>query len=239
MNKKTKLAIFDIDGTLFRSSLVIQLILELVKTGVFPKKVLKIMETDYEAWLNRRGSYENYIKKIIKIYYTSIRGCRKADIDNAVKKVLAVHKDRVYRFTRDLIKNLQRKGYYLLTISGSPTDIVEPFARYFGFKTSYGRIFEVKRGKFTGQVTNNVIMNHRKDQIVKDFLKRANLETDWENSYAVGDTETEIPLLELVGHPIAFNPNSTLARYAKKQGWQIVVERKDVVFQLEKYKFLK
>lgn len=237
MKEKVKFAIFDIDGTLFRSSLVIQLILELVKKEVFPEEVLDIMEEDYLAWLNRHGSYENYINQIVKIYYTSIRGSRKTDIDSAVRHVLTVQKDRVYRYTRDLIRKL-KKDHYLLTISGSPLDIVQPFADYFGFDTAFGRVFEVKGGKFTGRVANDRIMNSRKDKIVKDFLRKNQLSVDWKNSYAVGDTETEIPLLKLVGNPIAFNPNVNLAKYATKHNWQIVVERKDVIYQIDKFKFL-
>ena len=52
------------------------------------------------------------------------------------------------------------------------------------------------------------------------------------DSYGVGDTESDIPLLKLVEHPVCFNPNQKLYTYAKHAGWPIVVERKDVVYKL-------
>ncbi|MEK9176835.1 MAG: hypothetical protein AAB923_00910, partial [Patescibacteria group bacterium] len=54
----------------------------------------------------------------------------------------------------------------------------------------------------------------------------------YRGSVAVGDTESEIPMLRLVERPIAFNPNRKLFAYAKRRGWEIVVERKDVVYEI-------
>ena len=53
-----------------------------------------------------------------------------------------------------------------------------------------------------------------------------------QHSIGVGDTETDIPFLEMVAKPICFNPNSKLYRYAKRMKWDVVVERKDVVYEL-------
>jgi phosphoserine phosphatase len=49
---------------------------------------------------------------------------------------------------------------------------------------------------------------------------------------ARGDTESDIPMLELVEIPIAFNPNKKLFEHAKARGWRTVVERKDVIYEL-------
>jgi phosphoserine phosphatase len=48
----------------------------------------------------------------------------------------------------------------------------------------------------------------------------------------VGDTDGDIPLLRKVETPICFNPNQKLYEHAKKEGWPVVVERKDVVYTL-------
>ena len=235
--KPTKLAIFDIDGTIFRSSLMIELINQLVASGTFPVKAKKEMETDYLAWLDRKGSYENYLWQVIKIFAKYIPGCGKRDFDRAVGRVISAHKDRVYRYTRDLVRDLKKQGYFLITISGSPAEIVTPFSRSLKFNKSFGRIFEVKREKFTGKFLNAKLLDQRKDLIIKQFVKETGLKVDWKNSIAVGDTETDIPLLRSVGRPIAFNPNNSLVRVAKRRGWTIVVERKDVIYTLQKFSF--
>jgi phosphoserine phosphatase len=48
----------------------------------------------------------------------------------------------------------------------------------------------------------------------------------------VGDTDGDIPLLESVARPICFNPNQRLFTHAKRVGWDVVVERKDVIYKL-------
>jgi HAD superfamily hydrolase (TIGR01490 family) len=237
--KSIKIAVFDIDGTVFRSSLLIELINQLVEDGVFPKIARKEMEKDYNAWLNRVGTYENYLNEVIKIFYKNIKGKTKAKVDKAVRKVIASHKDRVYRFTRDLIKKFKKDNYFLLTVSGSPVDIVGPFADYLGFDAHCGRIFEVKDGTYSGRVLNNELMNERKDKIITQYFKKAGLKVDFKNSIAVGDTEGDITMLSLVGKPIAFNPNNNLAKVAKKKKWPVIVERKDVIFSIERYSFFK
>jgi phosphoserine phosphatase len=49
----------------------------------------------------------------------------------------------------------------------------------------------------------------------------------------VGDTESDIPFLKLVDRPICFNPNRKLYAAAKRHGWKVVVERKDVIYKIE------
>jgi len=53
-----------------------------------------------------------------------------------------------------------------------------------------------------------------------------------EGSIGVGDTEGDITMLSKVEQPICFNPNQLLYNEAKKQGWKIVVERKDVIYEI-------
>jgi len=72
-----------------------------------------------------------------------------------------------------------------------------------------------KRGAYTGL----------KRAVEKEGLTLA-------HSIGVGDTESDIPFLELVAQPICFNPNMNLYRYAKRMKWKVVVERKDVVYEL-------
>lgn len=235
--KPLKLAIFDIDGTIFRSSLVIALIDEMVNNGTFPKRAQQELKADFLAWLDRKGTYEDYLQQVIKIFYKYTVGQYKKGFDQAVRAVIKSQKDRVYRFTRDLVRNLKRQGYFLLTISGSPADIVTPFSKYLKFDASFGREFEIINGKFTGKILNAKLLDQRKDLIAKQFFAASGRRVDWRQSIAVGDTETDIPLLKAVGHPIAFNPNNSLARVARRRGWTIVVERKDVIYELNKFKF--
>jgi len=235
--EKVKLAIFDIDGTVFRSSLLIELINGLVEFGVFPGIAKKEMEKEYLAWLDRKGSYEDYINKVIKIHLKYIKGCRQDAVEEVAREVVSRERNRVYRYTRDLIKELRRKDFILVAISGSPQYIVSKFAEVAGFDYCFGSQYKIVNNIFTDEVINKEIFLD-KAFVLNQFLKKENLAADLKNSLAVGDTEGDIAMLELVGRPIAFNPNTTLAVHAADKGWQIVVERKDAIYFLKDFSFL-
>ena len=230
-----KLAIFDIDGTIFRSSLVIELSHALVDAGIFPGQARREISKEYLAWLDRKGTYEAYINKVVKIYIKHISGKRYTKVKRVAESVIYQQKDRTYRFTRDLIKKLKHQQYILVAISGSPSYIVEKYAKAVGFNLFFGTELEVKKGKFSGKI-KSLESAYNKAGIVKNLAKKyhANLK----QSLAVGDTEGDVDMLKLVGKPIAFNPNLGLAKAAKKNNWQVVVERKDVIYKIKNFKFL-
>lgn len=235
--KKRKLAIFDIDGTIFRSSLLIELVNGLIEEDIFPKKVYKEIEKDYFSWLDRKGSYDNYINQVLKIFLANIKGCKEEDLKKVVKKVIFLQRDHVYRYTRKLIKELKEKGYFLLAISGSPIPIVSEFSVYNKFDAFYGSQYETKKGVFTGKIIQAPVQEGKK-LIIKEFLKFSKIKFDLKNSIAIGDTASDIPILEMVGKPIAFNPNLGLTKYARKKKWKIIVERKDVVFDISAFQLV-
>lgn len=237
MTKKTKLAIFDIDGTIFRSSLFIELFNELVKRGVFPIKASTQVEHDYERWLDRKGHYNDYLGKMVRVFYRYLNGCTQEQVAPAVRVVIRDRKDRVYRYTRDLIRQLKMKGYFLLAISNTMDTIVDHFAAKMNLDASIGRAHELRNGVYTGRTMQKgssepsfSLLN--KVDILKDFIKSHELNTDLKHAIAVGDSEGDIALLSVVGHPIAFNPSRLLADVAKKKKWPIVVERKDVIYHI-------
>lgn len=232
----TKVAFFDIDGTIFRSSLLIELINELVEKRVFPKRAAEEIKAKKTAWLDRVGRYDDYLYKVVEIHLKYIKGCREEEIMKAVDDVMYFEKDRVYRFTRDLIKKLKKEGYLLVAISGSPEYLVKQFAEHMGFDRAFGQVLEVKDGVFTGNIINQNFRD--KESVINNFAGAENIEIDFKNSIAVGDTDNDIPMLKMVGDPIAFNPNRSFAEHARENKWRIVVERKDAIYDVKDFNLL-
>ena len=230
-----KLGIFDIDGTIFRSALFLELVYGLVDSKIFPKRVLKDVEDEYTAWANRRGSYMDYVHASWDVFVCEIKGKNEKTVNEAIDQFLLKHRDRVYRFTRNLIKDLKKENFFLLAISGSPTHVVSNFAKYTGFDYSIGSEFEVRNGKFTGKMLFDASQN--KGKILQEFISKRSEKFDLKNSFGVGDAKIDISFLEMVGNPIAFNPSRELAKYAKEKNWKIVVERKDVIYEIADFKF--
>ena len=228
--KPKKVAVFDVDGTIFRSSLLISLVNHLVQTGAFPKNAERVYERARGRWLDREGDYEEYIQAVISAFQKHLKGIHYSVLADAAEEVVKREYKRLYRYTRDLLADLKKRGYFLLAVSHSPKTILDKFCPRLGFDKVYGTIYEIGPQEcFTGEITDAHLI-HNKAGIVRRAVEKENLTL--EKSIGVGDTESDISFLEMVGEPICFNPNKKLYRYAKRMGWKVVVERKDVVYEL-------
>lgn len=229
-NSRRKVAVFDIDGTVFRSSLVIELTKALIQARLFGETIEKEYSNEYIKWLDRKGSYENYIDALVRAFMRNIKGMYYGDFADVAKEVIAEQQHRVYRYTRNLIDDLKKQDYFLLAISQAPKTILEGFCKKAGFDKVYGRMYELgPEDRFTGKI-NDLHLIANKANIVKRALEKEKLTL--ECSIGVGDTEGDISFLELVAQPICFNPNTRLYKHAKRMGWKIIVERKDVIYEL-------
>ena len=228
-----KLAIFDIDGTIFRKNLHFELIDELSWLRIFSKDARKTLVRVYADWLEHRGTYEEYRKKIVSIYERELKGCCQKDIVDASRKVADFNKDRVYIFTRDLIKKLKKTKYTIIAISGSPIEIVKEYNKYMKFDEVFGSVYETNgKGCYTGKTIFEPVKH--KGHVVGQFISEKNMTL--EGSFGIGDTESDISFLKMVAHPIAFNPNMNLETAARRKKWKIVVEKKDVIYDIGNFK---
>lgn len=228
MKKKTKLAVFDIDGTIFRKNLHFELLDELVYREIFPRKVRSELVSIYGQWLDHEGTYERYRDRLVSLYEDNIKGCSQRDVFEAAHNVAIFNAKRIYIYAKDLINKI-KKDHILLVISGSPIEIVKEYAGIFGFDAYYGSVYETDGDRhYTGKVSFEPVRN--KGLIVKQYV--AEKEISLNSSIGMGDTESDASFLELVERPIAFNPNMNLKKIAQDKKWKIVVEKKDVVYEI-------
>lgn len=228
--KLRKVAIFDIDGTIFRSSLLIEIVDVLIELKLIPVSVRTEYEKEKASWLDRKGDYDAYIMGVVSVFVKYLKGMKEDDFNRAANLVVERYRNRVYVFTRELIRDLKKKNYFLLAISNSPKGILDIFCRDFGFDKVYGRLYEVnQKGRYTGNIVDEFMIAN-KANLLRRAVKRNSLTL--KDSVGVGDTESDITFLKLVDHPICFNPNMKLYKHAKRAKWGIAVERKNVIYEL-------
>ncbi len=222
-------AAFDIDGTIIRWQLYHSIVNELAKTGHLNDDAYDKIRESRMQWKYRKHehSYKEYERAIVTAYHSAITQLDIPTYLRVVDTVFEEHKDQVYTFSRDLISSLKKQGYLLFAISGSQHEIVEKLADYYGFDDAVGNSYERQRGYFTGK-RQNIVEN--KDQILRSLVEKHGC--SYKKSIAVGDSESDISMLELVDDPIAFNPTKGLLSHAKEHNWRVVVERKNVVYEL-------
>ncbi len=225
--KKKPIAIFDIDGTIFRKNLQFELLEGLSWQGIFPREERDKLVKYYRRWLENKSSYEIYRQILVKLYKKNIKGCSPDQVSEVAKKVAKFHHGRLFIYTSKLFTKL-RKTHLTVAISGSPDEIVREFNKYLKFDYAFGTVFEIKDGIYTGKEEYAPVVD--KEKALKRFLEETGY--DLRNSYGIGDTESDIGFLKIVKNPIAFNPDKTLKREAEKKKWKLIVERKDVIYEI-------
>jgi HAD superfamily hydrolase (TIGR01490 family) len=227
---KEPLAVFDVDGTLFRRGLLPALTRRLVNEKIFPERVREELSEDYYAWVERRGSYETYDELVMELFLRELKGVSVSELRRCAIAEVEAHGRRLHIYTRDVARRLKQTSYYLIAISGSPQEILDLFLKPLGFDRAWGTVLAQDEGRYTGEVLQDPFKNKRR--VLEEFLEEANV--GLEGSVGVGDTLSDVGFLEMVETPIAFNPNRRFFEVARQRGWPIVVERKDVIYNLQK-----
>lgn len=227
-----KAAFFDIDGTLFRNSLLIEHFLLLTADGVIDEKVWENeIGPLYDKYENRLGAYEDYLDKASLVYQQNLVGLSKEIIDRYSDIVIKKNKNRVYNITKKAVEFHKNNGYKIFFISGSPFFLVEQFGQIYGACDSISTIYEFdKDDRFTGKVIP-MWDGRSKLGAVMSLTKKYNL--NLEASYAYGDTNGDITMFQLVGNPHAINPSYELIDKLYndpelREKTVIDIERKDV-----------
>jgi len=229
-------AFFDIDGTIYRDSLLIEHFKKLIKYDVVEEENWsKNLTYTYNNWDKRQGNYDDYIHEISDQYVEIIKGMDQLTLDFTCNQVIKLKSDRVYRYTRSQISWHKSQGHKLIFISGSPDYLVERMAKKYGVDDWVGSSYEKVDGVLTGNVSPMWDACH-KDEAIDGFIKKYDI--DMNLSYAYGDTNGDFCMLKRVGNPIAINPSRELLNnissdeYLKTHA-KIMVERKDVIYELK------
>ena len=88
---------FDIDGTIFRSSLLIELVERLIAERVFPPETRDAYEDVWQRWLDRQGPYEDYIMKVVELFQSQIKGKPYEEVANIAGEVIEEQRFHTYR----------------------------------------------------------------------------------------------------------------------------------------------
>lgn len=224
-----KLAVFDIDGTLFRWQLYHELVYRLKDKGCFPPHVAAQLDEAFIGWNTRRTSFSDYEAKMLGLFTAHLSRIPPDLFDATAKEVVNTSGHKVYQYTHHLLRDLRSKGYFLLAVSGSQQEIVDHFASLYGFDAWIGTLYERDEHGFTGSVTR-IVPGH-KARLINAYVKKHHMHLT--ESVAIGDSGTDIELLQRVDHPIAFNPSADLLAVAQHEKWKIVIERKNIAYILE------
>ena len=178
-----------------------------------------------DAWANLvfrlRGSTDADTTAVRDRISQGLRGARVRDLERLGGNLLLRVLPRLYPQMLEIAYEHQDAGRRVYIFTAAAHELAEMLAHVLAFDGGIGsRFSEVHDGVYTGQPTGLFIYGAGKAQAIAELAEREGIEL--EASYAYSDSESDLPMLRLVGHPVAVNPDQELARIARAQQWEVL-----------------
>ncbi len=219
-------AVFDIDGTLYRGNSLTRLAERLCMKGFFPEGIAKLLVKHFLSRECREGPYRGNDERIIKTLLMGLRGRSMDEIMSEAEMFVVEAQGCVHEFPLELLRTL-KPSHDCIAVTGGLRETADGLADQWGFDACFASHLETDGGIYTGRVASTPVSD--KSVALRKWLVGGAGRT-LEGSVGIGDTESDIGVLETVDTPIAFNPDSALAAKAEMERWTVVVERKDNIY---------
>lgn len=221
------MALFDLDGTLSHGRLWEGFFRYYVMRKKKRAWILAFWATHLPLWLLSKCkliSGEKYRTKWIEDFSGLFKGARREEIWELFHWVADNYVFESLR--RDVVQILNQhkeSGHIVVIVSATFSDLLEVVGQRLGVANVIGTRLEVIDGKYTGRLVKPSCFGENKTQLLREFIDRNGLEIDLSASFAYADSIFDIPLLELVGNPMATYPDRDLRHLAEHNGWRILL----------------
>ena len=178
-----------------------------------------------DAWANLRfrlrGSTEADTTAVRDRISAGVAGVRVRDMERLGPDLLVRVIPRIYPQMLQIAYQHQDAGRRVYIFTAAGQELAEMLAHVLAFDGGIGsRFSEIRDGVYTGRPTGLFIYGNGKAQAIAELAQREGI--DLASSYAYSDSESDLPMLRLVGHPVAVNPDPELARIARDEGWEVL-----------------
>ncbi len=213
-------AFYDLEGTLVSTNLVHTL-------GFYARRQQGIWQTAKKsigtlAKLPLFGLTDLYSRNVFnELFFQSYRGESfdrlRFFADELFEDVL---KPAIFAGTQELIAQSKKIGQRQIVITGALDFTVEPLIKYLGIDEFISNRLEFVNGYATGRLLPPVMASATKAKWIREYAERENINLS--ESFAYSDSISDLPMLSIVGHPVAVNPDFRLKQTALQHYWAIL-----------------
>lgn len=211
---------FDVDGTLVTTNLVHPTVFYLLNQPTPLHSVAKLGRALVKApWMALAEMQDRRLFN--ELLFSSFDGVSEdrllALADEAFDKVL---KPNLYPGARDLVRMSLDKGHDVVIVSGALDFLMKLLADYLGATGIIANKLEIKDRFATGKLLRPVVAGPEKARLVREHARAAGHDLD--ECFAYSDSYSDVPMLSVVGHPAAVNPDRKLSLLANAYHWPII-----------------
>lgn len=209
-------AFFDVDKTILSENSATLYLRELYLEGAIDWRTMLENLTSYLRYKVNLLDVERFAERTLAHF----RGRSEAELElEAARWVERALVSTIYPEARELLRKHRARGDLVALVSGAIGYVVVPLARHLGVEHVMHTHLEVRDGRFTGRVIQPVCYGEGKIYWLQQLIEREGIELA--RSFFYSDSVTDLPLLDLVGHPVVVNPDPLLLREARRRRWPV------------------
>lgn len=221
----TAAAFFDVDNTIMQGASIFLLARGLHRRKFFTTRDL-LSGAWKQAWFRIVGSEDpEHIEQARSSALAIIAGHQAAELEQIGEEIFdEFMADRIWPGTRALAQTHLDRGERVWLVTAAPVEVARVLARRLGLTGALGTVAEQRDGVYTGKLVGEMLHGEGKAVAVRTLAEHEGLDLDRCSAYS--DSSNDIPMLSLVGHATAVNPDARLRAYAKGHQWAIRDYRK-------------
>jgi HAD superfamily hydrolase (TIGR01490 family) len=220
MTDPRRAAFFDVDGTLVRTNIVHAFAFYAMNQGSILGTAWQTVKT--VASVPLFVATDRLDRKLFnELFYRYYAGQSEDRLETLADELFEdVLRPAVYPGAQRLVEEARRAGCRIVFVTGALDFTVRRLAAYLGADDLIANRMRFVQGVATGQVVPPIIEGAHKALAIRDYCVRERLAL--EGSFAYSDSFSDYPMLAVVGHPAAVNPDPRLARVARAYEWPIL-----------------
>jgi HAD superfamily hydrolase (TIGR01490 family) len=215
----TAAAFFDLDRTLMAGSSGIHFARAAYETGLISRRRLARDALD-NLRFRLQGSTDAGTDAVRARVSAMISGVPVRDLERLAPRVLAGVLPRLYPDMLATAYAHQDAGRRVYICTAASQEIAELLAHVLVFDGGIGSRSEIVDGVYTGRPAGPFTYREGKAEAIRELAEAEGIEL--EDSFAYSDSESDLPMLRAVGHPVVVNPDAQLARIAGQEGWEVM-----------------
>jgi HAD superfamily hydrolase (TIGR01490 family) len=216
----TAAAFFDLDRTLMAGSSGFHWVRAAYAAGMVSRRQLA-RDALENVRFRLRGSTDEIAKQAMDRLDVALRGHHPREFQRLGPQVLAGVLPRLYPRMLDLAWDHQDAGRRVYIATAATQDTADMIAHVLSFDGAVGTRLELDGdGVYTGKLAGPMAYREGKARAIAAVAQRDGIDLD--ASYAYSDSESDLPMLRAVGHPVVVNPDRELLRVARAEGWDVM-----------------
>jgi HAD superfamily hydrolase (TIGR01490 family) len=213
-------AFFDVDNTLIRGASIYYFARGLAARDMFGPRDLARVAWGQVYFRLRGAENSEHINALRQAALTFVAGHKVTDIISLSEEIFdETMADRVWEGARELAQGHLRAGQRVWLVTATPVELATVISQRLGLTGALGTVAESVDGVYTGRLVGGLLHGAAKAAAVASLAEREGL--DLSRCSAYSDSSNDLPMLQLVGHPNAVNPDAELRAEARRGGWPV------------------